>query len=76
MRSDLVFTAGFQVSNRFLLATIAMRVARKLHVNSSRIEQTVNNVFSEIAQAHFTDGKLPEVIELPAIEVPLIVYAA
>ena len=76
MRSDLVFEAESQVVNRFLLATIAMRVARKLHISSNVTEHTVNQVLSDIANGRFTDAKLPAIATLPAIEIPLNVYAA
>ncbi len=76
MRSELVFTAGFQVKNRFLLATIAMRVARRLHVDSTATERTVSHAFAEIGKGHFIDAKFPEIPKLPAMGVPLIVPAA
>lgn len=76
MRSDLVFEAEVQVANRFLLATIAMRVTRQLHISSNPTEHTVNQVFSDIAHGRFTDAKLPPVVQLPAIEPPLNVFAA
>ena len=76
MRSDLVFEAESQVANRFLLASIAMRVARKLHISATATEHTVNQVLSDIANGHFTDAKLPPVATLPAMEIPLNIYAA
>jgi hypothetical protein len=76
MRSDLVFEAELQVANRFLLATIAMRVAQKLHISSNATEHTVNQVFADIAKGRFTDAKLPPVVQLPPIDLPLNVYAA
>jgi hypothetical protein len=76
MRSDLVFKAELQVINRFLLASIAMRVARRLHTSSNATEHTVNQVFTDIANGRFTDAKLPAVAPLPAIELPLNVFAA
>jgi hypothetical protein len=76
MRSNLVFTAGIQVANRFLLAAIAMRVSRKLHVNSDRTEQTVNHALTEIGKGRFIDAVFPEIVKAPAMEPPLIVPAA
>src|ERR1700679_1299034 len=49
MRSELVYQAGLKIENRFLLAATAMRAARKLHVSSTRTEDTVNRVFTEVA---------------------------
>ena len=76
MRSQLVFTANFQVANRFLLATLAMRVARRLHISSSPTEHTVNGALSDIAKGRFIDAKLPEVAQPTAIDALLIVPAA
>jgi hypothetical protein len=76
MRSDLVFEAESNVPNRFLLAAIAMRVARKLHISSNATEHTINRVLSDIANGLFTDAKLPAIATLPAMEIPLHVYAA
>lgn len=55
MRSQLVYSAGLHVPNRFLLATIVMRAVRTLHINSSRTEDTANRVFSDIAEGRFVD---------------------
>ncbi len=76
MRSELVFSAGHQVGNRFLLATIAMRAVRSLHINSSRTEDTANRVLTEIASGRFVDAKVPVIIPMPAIEPLLITPAA
>ena len=49
MRSQLVFDAGFKIENRFLLATTAMQATKKLHISSTRMEDTVNKVLTEVA---------------------------
>jgi hypothetical protein len=75
MRSELVYLAGLKIENRFLLSTTVMRVARMLHVNSGRTEDTINNVFSDVAEGRFIDVKLPEITPPPPIEelvVPLV----
>jgi hypothetical protein len=72
MRSTLVYAAGLRIENRFLLASTAMRAVRKLHVNAARTEDTINKVFSEVANARQFIGKLPEIVPPPAIEVLLI----
>jgi len=51
MRSDLVYSAGLQVHNRFLLASAVMRAVRKLHIDSTRTEDTINKVFVEMAKS-------------------------
>jgi hypothetical protein len=71
MRSWLVYSAGTQVTNRFLLATIAMRAVRRLHIDSTRTEETTNRVLAEIAGGSYTDTALPEIVPMPAIE-PLL----
>ena len=42
MRSNLVYSAGLKIENRFLLATVVMRAVRKLHIDSTRTEDTTN----------------------------------
>lgn len=72
MRSQLVYQAGLKIENRFLLATTAMRATRKLHVSSTRTEDTVNRVFAEVANGTPVHGELPEITPPPAIDVLLI----
>ena len=75
MRSELVYLAGLKIDNRFLLSSTVMRVARMLHVNSSRTEDTLNRVFADLAEGRFIDVKLPEVTPPPPIDelvVPLV----
>lgn len=76
MRSQLVYEAGLKIENRFLLATTAMQATRKLHVNSTRTEDTVNRVFAEVAKGTRVHGILPEVTPPPVIEELLITPAA
>lgn len=73
MRSDLVYAAGLQVHNRFLLASTVMRAVRKLHVDATRTEDTINKVFSEVSKTGSFVHKLPEVTPPPTIETLLIV---
>jgi hypothetical protein len=68
MRSELVYSAGLKIENRFLLSSTVMRAVRKLHVNSGRTEDTLNRVFSEVAQGRYTDYVLPEVAPPPTID--------
>jgi hypothetical protein len=72
MRSDLVYSAGLQIENRFLLATTVMQAVRKLHVSSTRTEDTANQVFADVASGRYVDAKLPEIVPPPAIDVLLI----
>jgi hypothetical protein len=75
MRSELVYSAGLKIGNRFLLSTTVIRAARMLHVNSFRTEDTINRVFTEVAEGRYTDVKLPEIAPPPAIDelvIPLV----
>lgn len=76
MRSELVYSAGLQIQNRFHLATTTMRAARMLHISSTRTEDTINRVLVEVAQGRFADTELPEVVPPPAIDILLITSAA
>jgi hypothetical protein len=76
MRSKLVYEAGLKIENRFLLAATVMRAVKKLHASSRRVEDTVNTVFSEVANGKQVHGNLPEVVPPPAIDDLLITSAA
>ena len=76
MRSNLVFSAGQKIENRFLLATVVMRAVRKLHIDSTRTEDTTNRVFSEVAGGKYVEVELPVIAPPPAIEALLIAPAA
>jgi len=76
MRSALVYEAGIKIEKRFLLAATVMRAARRLHVSSTRTEDTVNRVLEEVAKGTQSYGKLPEITPPPPIEMLLITPAA
>ena len=65
MRSQLVYDADHRIENRFLLAAVAMRAARKLHVSSARTEDTVNTVLVKVAKSRCAHGALPQVAPPP-----------
>ena len=75
MRSQLIYSAGMQISNRFLLSTVAMNAVRKLHVSSTRIEDTTNQVFSEMGSGNYVQVTMPEAKAAPAID-DLVLHAA
>lgn len=52
MRSDLVFGAMKQVSNRFLLAKTAAQATRGFHKPGTRLQDTTNYVLMQIARAN------------------------
>lgn len=72
MRSELVYEAGLKIVNRFLLATTTMQATRRLHVTSTRTEDTVNQVLIEVAKGTRLHGELPEIAPPPTIEELLI----
>ena len=71
MRSELVYSARMKIENSFLLAATVMRAVRKLHVNSSRTEDTLNRIFAEVSEGRYAHGELPEIVPPPPIEVLL-----
>jgi hypothetical protein len=76
MRSDLVYSAVLRVENRFLLASTAMVAVRRLHVDATRTEDTINRVLAEVADSLNLVGKLPDVPPPPAIDALIIMPAA
>jgi hypothetical protein len=76
MRSELIYSAGTQIPNRFLLSTVAIMAVRKLHLNSTRVEETANQVFTAVANGNYVQVTLPELKPLPHIEPVLISVAA
>jgi hypothetical protein len=72
MRSELVYSAGLKIENRFLLSAMVMRAVRVLHVNSGRTEDTLNRVFAEVAQGRYADMEMPEVVPPPSIDALLV----
>jgi hypothetical protein len=75
MRSDLVYAAGLRIENRFLLASAAMLAVRKLHVDATRTEDTINKVLTEVAKSREFVTRLPKIEPLPAIDALLITPA-
>jgi hypothetical protein len=53
-----------------------MQATRKLHVSSTRTEDTVNRVLAEVANGSYAHGELPEVAPPPPIDVLVITPAA
>jgi hypothetical protein len=68
MRSELVYSAGIQIGNRFLLATVVIRAIRMLHIESTRTEETANQVFAEIAQGRYPHAEIPHIVPVTVLE--------
>jgi len=49
MRSDLVHHAVKTVQNRYLLCQVASKSTRKFHRPNTRIQETMNNVLTRVA---------------------------
>jgi hypothetical protein len=52
MRSDLVFGALANVSNRYLLTMLAAKAIRKFHRPNTRIQETANEVLVRFSRAN------------------------
>lgn len=76
MRSDLVYSAGHSIENRFLLATVVCQVIRTLHIDATRTEDTANQALSDISQGRYIPMELPEPARPPLAERLLITPAA
>lgn len=76
MRSELVYSAGIQIENRFLLAAVVIRAVRALHIDSTRTEDTANKVFAEVSQGRYVRVGMPAITPPPAIEPLLIASVA
>jgi hypothetical protein len=55
MRSEYVFAAAREISNRFLLCRIASVSARRLQIGSKHTSQTINQSLQLIAAAELTE---------------------
>jgi hypothetical protein len=75
MRSNLVYRAALKIENKFLLSTTVMQAVRKLHISSTRTEDTSNRVLIDVAEGRYAHGALPEIVPPPTIETLVIVTA-
>jgi hypothetical protein len=76
MRSELVYSANTKIANRFLLATVTIRAVKRLHVISTRTEDTANKVLTEITAGRFSEIQVPALKPVPPIDALLIAPAA
>jgi len=56
MRSEYVFAANREVTNRFLLCRMTSVSARRLQAGSRHISETINQSLKLIADAELTEG--------------------
>lgn len=76
MRSELVYSAGRSIENRFLLATVVCQIIRTLHIDSTRTEDSANQALCDISQGRYLPKAMPEPVPPPLIETLLITPAA
>jgi hypothetical protein len=65
MRSDLVFRALSQVSNRYQLCQLASKATRKLHKPNTRLQDTTNEVLNRF---HVANPEAEGAVEAPAAQ--------
>lgn len=65
MRSDLVFGALSQVSNRYQLCQLASKATRKLHKPNTRLQDTTNEVF---VRFHATNPGAAAPVAAPVVQ--------
>jgi len=75
MRSELVYRASLKIENKFLLSTTVMQAVRKLHISSTRTEDTSNRVLVDVAEGRYAHGALPDTVPPPTIDALVIVPA-
>jgi hypothetical protein len=67
MRSDLVFRALSQVTNRYQLCQLASKATRKLHKPNTRLQDTTNEVLHRFESANpeaaTTDESVAQAVE-------------
>jgi hypothetical protein len=56
MRSELIFGAMTNISNRFLLTRLASKATRRFHRPNTRIEDTANEVFERFTHVNPLTG--------------------
>ena len=49
MRSEVIFRASEAIGNKYQLCQTVSKAARRLHIKSQEMTQTINNVFVGIA---------------------------
>jgi DNA-directed RNA polymerase subunit K/omega len=73
MRSEYVFAAAKEISNRFLLCRMASVSARRLQMGSKQPSETINQSLRLIATAELTEQNCKDVIAQVAPEEVLAV---
>lgn len=61
MRSEYVFAAAKEISNRFLLCKLTSASARRLQIGSKQPSETINQSLQLIAGAELTDENCKDV---------------
>lgn len=72
MRSEHVFAAAKEISNRFLLCRVASVSARRLQVGAKQPSETINQSLLLIAAAELTELRSEGVTEASSQPVPVV----
>jgi hypothetical protein len=68
MRSDLVFKALSQVTNRYQLCQLASKATRKLHKPNTRLQDTTNEVLCRFESTNPGKGASEEASAAQPVE--------
>ena len=72
MRSEHVFAAAKEISNRFLLCRMTSVSARRLHVGTKQPSETINESLLLIAAAELTERRSEGLTEARSQLVPVV----
>jgi DNA-directed RNA polymerase subunit K/omega len=76
MRSEYVFAAAKEISNRFLLCRMASVSARRLQMGSKQPSETINQSLRLIATAELTEQNCKDINNGDChVEVPVVMEA-
>jgi hypothetical protein len=71
VRSNLVYSAENRVNHPFLLISLIIKEARKMHTESTRTEDTVNRAFALVAKCRVAEAPTaPSLGETPCALTP------
>jgi len=67
MRSDMIFRAKVNITNKYELCQTAAKATRRLHISSTDTQQTISNAFARIAiGSAVSDAVLAVPVAIPA----------
>ena len=75
MRSEYVFAAAKEISNRFLLCRLASVSARRLQIGSKQASESINRSLQLIATAELTDESPKDTRDTSLADSPAVALA-